>query len=224
MRTTSLALTLALLPALALADDPKSAPPDVLKVAETYLKALTGDGDESGKELLLGGATMNAQLFTLENFELKALKTQKESGDLASANSMIGELDKVARATLNKLLNAEQVGDELTMQEVSEEDARKLMAPTREKAARFVKTFPVLAYVTRVGKEVYFHPKNPMRPVLAKAGKAGQFNLELYSFTVLSKEGPRHAPREWPLRVLRFKTGKIDTGWRILPASDWNAE
>jgi hypothetical protein len=110
------------------------------------------------------------------------------------------------------------------MQEVSEEDAKKLMAPTREKAAKFVKTFPTLAYVTRVGKEVYFHPKNPMRPVLAKAGKTGQFNLELYTFTVVSKEGPRQQPREWPLRVLRFKTPKIDTGWRILPASDWNAE
>ena len=42
------------------------------KVAKTYLNALTGKGDEAGKDLLLGGVTMNAQLFTLENAELKA--------------------------------------------------------------------------------------------------------------------------------------------------------
>jgi hypothetical protein len=41
---------------------------------------------------------------------------------------------------------------------------------------------------------------------------------------VLSKEGPAKQPREWPMRVLRFKAGKIDTGWKVLPASDWNID
>ena len=27
-----------------------------------------------------------------------------------------------------------------------------------------------------------------------------------------------------PLRVVRFKSQKLDTGWKILPASDWNAD
>jgi hypothetical protein len=63
-----------------------------------------------------------------------------------------------------------------------------------------------------------------MRPLLAKSGKSGKFTLELYKFLVVTKEGPRQTPREWPLRVLRFKTAKIDTGFKILPASDWNAE
>ena len=224
MRTTLIALALALAPAVALAEDPKSAPPEVKKAAEAYLAALTGEGDESGKELLLGGATMTAQLFTLENWQLKGLETQKEDGDIGKATAMIADLDKVGREVLNKLLSAEQVGDDLAMTEVSEDDAKKLMAPTRDRATKFVKNFPALAYVTRVGKEVYWHPKNPMRPLMQKAGKTGQYHLELYKFTVLSKEGPRQSPREWPLRVLRFKTAKIDTGWRILPASDWNAE
>jgi hypothetical protein len=63
-----------------------------------------------------------------------------------------------------------------------------------------------------------------MRAVLAKAGDKGKYSIEVHRWMVLSKEGPAKQPREWPLRVLRFKSGKIDTGWKILPASDWNAE
>ena len=102
--------------------------------------------------------------------------------------------------------------------------AEKLLAPTREKAAAFKKAHDVLAYTLRVGKEVYWHPKNPMRPLLAKAGTSGKYSLEVHLWTVLSKEGAAKTPREWPLRVVRFKAGKLDTGWKILPASDWNAE
>lgn len=225
MRKTLAALLVLAVPLTAFADDPKTAPPEVIKVAETYLKALTGDGDESGKELLLGGATMNAQLFTLENYTFKSKEpVQKEEGDLSKAAAMMNELDKASREALNKMLNAEQSGDDLTMHEVSQDEATKLMGATRASAAKFVKTYPTLAYVTRVGKEVYWHPKNPMRPLLQKAGKTGKYQLELHKFLIVSKEGPRQTPREWPLRVLRFKAGKIDTGWKILPASDWNAE
>ena len=45
--------------------------------------------------------------------------------------------------------------------------------------AQFIKAHPVLAYIARVGKEVYWHPKNPLRPLLAKAGNSGQFNYAL---------------------------------------------
>jgi hypothetical protein len=41
---------------------------------------------------------------------------------------------------------------------------------------------------------------------------------------VTSVEGAAKTPREWPLRVVRFKSEKVDSGWKILPASDWNAE
>ena len=30
--------------------------------------------------------------------------------------------------------------------------------------------------------------------------------------------------QDGPLRVLRFRGPKLDTGWKILPASDWSAE
>jgi hypothetical protein len=195
------------------------------RAAQTYLDALTGKGDESGKELLLGGATMNAQLFSLENWSfVKKDTSEREEGDLAKALALMNDLDKAGRQTLTALLNADNGGDELTVQEVSQEEANKLMAPTQQKAKKFSQACPVLAYVARVGKEVYWHPKNPLRALISQAGKTGKYTVEYHRWIVETKEGPRHGARQWPLRVLRFKTSKVDTGWKILPASDWNAE
>src|SRR5215212_6964168 len=107
----------------ALADDEAEAK----KVADTYLAALTGKGDEAGKDLLLGGVTMNAQLFTLENAELKNREVKKEEGDLGKAIQLMSELDKAGRKALTKLMGAEAVGDDLKVTEVSKEDAEKLL-------------------------------------------------------------------------------------------------
>ncbi|MBL9038263.1 MAG: hypothetical protein JNG84_07115 [Archangium sp.] len=198
---------------------------EALKVAQTYLNALSGSGDESGKDLLLGGVTMTAQLFALENWELKTKDpVKKEEADLAHALQMMNDLDRSGRTALTKLMGIEQVGDDLRMTEVSQADATKMLAPTREKAAAFEKAHKVLSYVLRVGKEVYWHPKNPMRAVLAKAGTTGRYTLEVHRWVVTSKEGPAKTERTWPMRVVRFKSPKVDTGWKVLPASDWNAE
>jgi hypothetical protein len=195
------------------------------KVAETYLNALTGTGDEAGKDLLLGGVTMNAQLFALDNWEFKSKDpVKKEEGDLAHAVQMMNDLDKAGRSALTKLLGAEAVGDDLKMTEVSQADATKILGPTRDRVAAFKKAHPELAYALRVGKEVYWHPKNPMRAVLARAGTSGKYSLELHRWVVLSREGAGKTPREWPLRVVRFKSANLDTGWKVVPASDWNAE
>jgi hypothetical protein len=217
---TAFALTL-LLPFSAFAQDDAEAK----KVAETYLNALSGQGDEAGKDLLLGGVTMNAQLFSIDNWSFAGKDpVKKEEADLPHAVQLMNELDKAGRGALTKLMGVEAVGDELRMSEVSQADAAKLMGPTRDRAAAFQKSHGVLTYVLRVGKEVYWHPKNPMRAVLSKAQGQGKYSIEVHLFKVLSKEGPAKIPREWPLRVLRFKSGKLDTGWKILPASDWNAE
>lgn len=198
---------------------------DAKKVAETYLNALTGAGDEAGKDLLLGGVTMNAQLFSLDNWEFKSKDpVKKEEADLVHAVQSMNDLDKAGRSALTKLMGMDQVGDDLKMTEVSQADATKLLGPTREKAAAFTKAHPVLSYVMRVGKEVYWHPKNPMRAVVSKANGSGKYTIEVHRWVVLSKEGAAKTPREWPIRVVRFRAGKVDTGWKILPASDWNAE
>jgi hypothetical protein len=204
----------------------EEAPPEVMQVAKAYLDALTGAGNDGARDLLLGGVTMNAQLFVLENWKiLDKEPLRKEDGDLAGAVRSMNELDKAARQALTKVINSGGGGgDDLQMTELSQEDAVKLMKPTQEKALKFQKGFPVLSYVMRVGKEVYWHPKNPMRGVLAKAGSSGRYQVEVHRFLIETREGPRQVPRKWPLRVLRFKTGKMDTGWKILPASDWNAD
>lgn len=199
--------------------------PAAQKVAEDYLKALTGEGDDRGRELLLGGATMNAQLFILENWKIvdrEPLKT--EVGQLSSAVRLMSDLDRSGREALAKMMGAGSEGDGVQVTELSQDEAAKLMAPTRERARRFIDAHPVLSYMTRVGKEVYWHPKNPMRPLLTRAGANGEYKLEFYRFKILTTEGPRKVPREWPLRVLRFRAGTLDTGWQVLPASDWNAE
>jgi hypothetical protein len=217
-----------LAPALLLAAWPviagEKAPPEVRKIAETYLKALTSEGDESGRSLLLGGATTNAQLASLENWRIVSEDpVQREQGELSSALHLMAELDEAGRAALNQVLDS-TAGAGIGLTQISQAEAARLQAPTREKAQHFEHSFPVLAYVTRVGKDVYWNPKNPARAMLASAGKAGPYTLEMYLFHVETREGPRQVPREWPLRVLRFKTAKLDTGWKILPASDWNAE
>ncbi len=217
-RLLSGALVLLALPAFADDDDAK-------KVAETYLNALSGTGDEAGKDLLLGGVTMNAQLFSLENWKFKDKDpVKKEDGDLAHAVQQMNDLDKAGRTALTKLMGVEAVGDDLKMTEVGPAEAAKLLAPTRERVTALQKSHPVLSYALRTGKEVYWHPKNPMRAVLAKAGTQGKYSVEVHRWTVQSTEGPAKTAREWPLRVIRFKSSKIDTGWKILPASDWNAE
>lgn len=224
MRLLLTTCVLALAPATALAAEGE-VPPEVMKVATAYLDALTGSGDEAGRDLLLGGATMNAQLFLLENWKVAEREpVRTEEGDLASAQKLIGDLDKAGREALTKMMSGAVAGDDVTVSELSQDEATKLMAPTRERAQKFLKAHPVLAYATRVGKEVYWHPKNPMRPLLGRAGKTGKYRIDLYLLKIETVEGPRKTPRVWPLRVLRFKAGKLDTGWRVLPASDWNAE
>lgn len=213
---------LTLVPLVALATEDDSGPK---KVAEAYLNALSGAGSEAGKDLLLGGVTMNAQLFTLENWNFKGKDpVKKEEGDLAQALKLMKDLDQAGRTALTKLMGVEAVGDDLSVREVGQDEASKLLAPTRERVSALQKAHPVLSYALRTGMEVYWHPKNPMRMVLAKAGPQGSYTIEIHRWTIRSIEGPTKAPREWPLRVLRFKSAKVDTGWKILPASNWNAE
>jgi hypothetical protein len=208
---------------LAIGESPEA---EVRTVADSYLRALTGSGDDRARELLLGGASMDAQIFTLDSARIVSKDPLRhEQGNLATAVGLMRELDQAGRQARTRMSKGVKAhGDEMGYLELSQAEASKLLARTQEKAKKFLKACPVLAYLTRVGKEVYWHPKNPMRALLHKAGDQGQYEVELYRFKVESLEGPRKVPREWPLRVLRFRSAGIDTGWRILPASDWSVE
>jgi hypothetical protein len=204
---------------------------DSRKVAEAYLNALTGQGSDSGRDLLLGGATMTAQIFTLENWKVVGRENHRnEVGDVADLNALVEAVDKAGRAALAKIMEGGPAGsgdDEgLETQQVSLEDAKKIQAPTRAKVAVFNKTHPVFAYVARVDREVYWHPKNPFRKLLSDAGPKGPYTIDVDKFWIETDEGigESKTPRKWPLRVVRFRSNGQDTGYKILPASDWNAE
>ena len=82
----------------------------------------------------------------------------------------------------------------------------------------------MFAYVARVGKDVFWHPQNPWRTVMKGLGEQGHYDLELHLFRIEEREANR-PPRVWPLRVLRIRSDKgYDSGWKVLPASDWDPE
>jgi hypothetical protein len=198
---------------------------EAVKAAEAYLSALTGTGDDRARELLLGGVTMDAQMSSLENWRIVSKEPlQTEVGDLGRAAQLMEELDRSGHQALRRMMNGQAKASGMKVTELSQADAATLLAPTQEKAQRFSKAYPVLAYVARVGKELYWHPKNPVRSLLAKAGKRGTYSLQLERLKIESREGPGQVPREWPLRVLRFRSDGLETGWKILPASDWSTD
>ena len=219
-------MRLALLPLLvllgpAIPDDP------VHQVARAYLDALTGEGDDAARATLLGGVTMNASIATIGSWRIVSEDpVRKETGDLRTASQLMGELDKAGRATLAALLNQSgAVSNDIQVRELSQAEANRFLAPTNERASAFNRALPVLAYIARVSKPVYWHPKNPVRPLLQQAGAEGTYSLEVHRMTIESLEGPRKEVRRWPLRILRFTTSRgLDTGWKILPASDWNGD
>jgi hypothetical protein len=203
---------------------PSASRDEVRQVAEAYLKAIAGSGDDSGRELLLGGATLTAKLFTLENWRIvHEEEPRHEEGDVQLAARLVQELDEASRASLSQVLGDDSETAAGVVTQITPEVAAKLMEPAQASANRLASALPVLAYVLRVGKGVYWSPKNPARALLAHAGRGG-YVLDFHLFEIETKEGPRQVPRLWPLRVLRFKTASLDSGWKVLPASDWNAE
>jgi hypothetical protein len=199
----------------------------VHQLARAYLDALTGVGDDAARDSLLGGVTMNASIATIGSWRIVAEDpVRRETAPLQTAAEMMTDLDKAGRATLANLLNQSgALSNDVQVRELSEAEANKLLAPTRERASRFNRTLPVFAYIARVSKPVYWHPKNPIRPLLAQAVIDGTYTLQVHRMTIEILEGPRKEVRRWPLRVLRFTTSRgLDTGWKILPASDWNGD
>lgn len=198
-------------------DDPK-------KVAIAYLKALDGSGKQSARELLLGGVTLTAEEVSIPNWKIQDRLVQREEDDVKGAVELMKALDRSGAEALTKIMNLAESGgaDDIGVATVSQEQANKLMAPTQISAKRFKERYPVFSYCARAGKEVYWHPANPWREVVKKLGSSGRYVLEFHRFNILETSGGKS--RVWPLRVLRIKTDSYDSGWKILPASDWDPD
>jgi hypothetical protein len=217
--TLTLAVLLVAAPPAAKA---KSAPVDDEpgKIAVTYLKALDGSGSGDAREYLLGRVTLDAELATIPNWKIASREPARtEEASLADAVLEMKKLDAAGRKALDTILKS-TTGDEIT--EMGRAQAEAIMKPTQVQAKAFNEKFPLFAYVARVDKEVYWHPKNPWRAVLDELGSKGQYKLEFHQFNI--EETDHGKKRVWPLRVLRIKTDSYDSGWKILPASDWNPE
>jgi hypothetical protein len=197
------------------------------KLAEAYLQALVGKGDQKAREMHLGGMSWMAQTVTLDEFKfISRDPTRKDSGELSEVVKMLSDIDKAGRKALDKMAGGGDMekGDEgQEMGAISAEQAAKLMAPAKALMDKFKAKYPTFAYVARVEKDVYWHPKNPVRPLLDTTKKKGKFELEVHRFMIESKDGRK--TRQWALKILRLKVADgFDTQYKILPAADWNPE
>jgi hypothetical protein len=197
---------------------------DVRKMAETYLNAIAGTGDASGRDLLLGGATTSAQLYVLENWRIVGEEAPRhEEAEVELATRLMHELDDASVQAASGLLASGSGADSASVENITPEVAKEIMKPTQESADRLTSALPVMATFLYVGKAVYWNPKSASRITLAGAGP-GKYSLDLQAFDVETFEGPRKVQRRFPLKMVRFKAPKVDTGWRVLPAADWNAD
>ena len=195
------------------ADAPKS-------VAIAYLKALEGKGDDSAREYLLGGLTLTAEEVSIPNWKVVDREVRTEKKSVRAAVGAMHEVDAVGRKTLDNIVHLDEGED--SMVQITQQQAEKLLLPTKRKSEEFARTYPVFAYVARVGKDVFWHPSNPWRALVKELGDEGDYDLQLHIFKIEETAGGKK--RVWPLRVLRIKTKSHDSGWKILPASNWDPE
>jgi hypothetical protein len=197
---------------------------DLRKVAESYLGALVGTGDQAGRELLLGGATTSSQLYVLENWRIVGEEPARhEEADVELATRLVRELDQASVQAASSLMASRPGDDAASVDIITPDVARELMRPTQESADRLTSAVPVLAAFLYVGQPVYWNAKNASRTTLASA-RAGTYALDIHTFDVETFEGPRKVQRRFALKLVHFKAPNIDTGWRVLPAADWNAD
>ncbi len=186
------------------------------KIAESYLKALEGKGDGTARNYLLGGSTLTANDFTIPNWRIvKRDEVRTETKDVDGAVKMMRDLEKKGAEALNAVVVSEDSSVAL-----SQDQANKLLEPTRKQAQKFIDEYPLFSYVARVGKDVFWHPENPWLKEVKKLEKGSTYVLEVHRFQIEEKDGG--SARIWPLRVLRVTSKTYDSGWKILPASDWD--
>jgi hypothetical protein len=194
-------------------------------LAESYLKAITSQGNEQAIDSLLGGATLT--LLDMESYRIVGReKHRHERGELADLHAHVTAVDRAGRDAFSRLAGGSSDPDGMAVEGLSAEQAAKLQAPVKARADAFTRSNPVFAYIARVDKLVYWNPKNPFRKLLADAGKRGDYqaDLDLFWVETVDRGDPDKKARRWPLRVVRFQAGPLDTGLRILPAASWNAE
>jgi hypothetical protein len=193
------------------------------QIAEKYVKALGDAKHPGGKEYLLGGVTLDAKAAVTVSPKIVArAEPRTEEGAVADLAASVQALDKAGLELLEDGAVLGGVADPKANVDV--EKARKMAEKTKQLRKELLTKYPVFSDVIRADKMLYWHPKNPARLALQKAAKTGAYKLEYIQFTVESKASAKEKPSNWPLRLVRFKTDDSDTGWKVLPASEWDPE
>lgn len=199
---------------------------DAYKLAEAYLNSLVGKGDQAAREMHLGGMSWMAQTITLDSWTLTGRDpARKETGDLAEVVKLFSDIDKAGRKALDQMaaVGGEKGDEGQEVGIIDAEKAKKLMAPAAAIMKKLDDKYPYMGYIARIDKDLYWHPKNPIRPLIESTKKKGKYDLEVHRFNIESKDGRK--VRKWPLKILRLKVDDgFDTGWKILPAADWNPD
>lgn len=194
------------------------------ELADAYLRAITSEGSQQGLDSLLGGATLT--LLDMESYRIVGREMHRhERGELAELHAHVAAVDRAGRAA-SPAAGSGADPDGLGVETLSAEQAAKLQAPAKARAAAFARSNPVFAYIARVDKRVYWNPRNPFRKLLADAGARGGYeaDLDLFWVETVDRGDPDKKVRRWPLRVVRFRAASLDTGLKVLPAASWDAE
>ncbi len=201
---------------------------DAYKLDDAYCKALTGGGDQSARQYLLGGMSWMAETVTYDNYKnVSRDPVRHDEGDISDVLKAIAQIDKTGRKSLNAMLggSGKEGADGETIGEVTADKADKMMQPAKALMDKFKQSHAAFWYIARMNKPGYWHPKNPIRPLLDSVPKKGQYTLDVHRFSIESIQGPLKTKKIWTLKILRLKVApNFDTQWKILPAADWNPE
>ena len=109
----------------------ESSDAEVRAVADSYLRALTGSGDDRARELLLGGVSMDAEIFTLDSARVVSREpVRQEEGDLGTVAKLMRDLDQEGRLARAKLLNTDTHASGMAVMALSPVSYTHLTLPT----------------------------------------------------------------------------------------------
>jgi hypothetical protein len=204
--------------------EPDARDPQRLLV-EQFLRSLARQAPEDGQSQLLGGPTLVSRLYTIDDWRIVGREKRRvEVGDLASALSQLASLDKERRGAQKEIVAgpAPKAGADVAMGSVDAPDSAFAYEIARVKARSLEETNPLFAFLGCADRFEQAYVADPFRKLLARAGRKGEYRLELDQFWVASSEGHHEdrRVRRWPLWVVRLRVGRFDSTLRVLPTTE----
>ena len=201
-------------------------------LAEQFLQALARQGSEPqgteppGLATLLGGPTLASRIYTINDWKVVRREKHKvEVGEIGPARAQLAAFDKDRRRALGELVtdaSTEKEAADVGLGSMNGVDAAFTFELVRSRSKALLESNPVFAFLVAADRVEQPYVYDPFRRLLARAGWAGRYTLELDQFWIETREGHHEdkLTRKWPLYVLRFRTASVDSGLKILPTND----